>query len=237
MMGSMAEVIRVNFGRPVALFPLSGAVLLPHAIQPLHVFEPRYRQLLKHALDGSGQMALASFAGREWQTDYFGSPPLRAAVCVGQVVYHEPMPDGRCNILLQGICRARIVNIMEPEGDRQYRLARLAPIEAVEEEPPPMLTVRDELRDLLAGPRLSKMRSVETVMGWFERDDVSTHALLELIGFVLVKDNELKYRLLAEANADRRAGMIKSELVHLDQLVARAELQSQQTWPKGMSWN
>jgi len=59
----MTEAIRVNFGRPMPVFPLPDAVLLPHAIQPLHVFEQRYRQLVNDCLDGSGQIAIAAFAG------------------------------------------------------------------------------------------------------------------------------------------------------------------------------
>jgi hypothetical protein len=97
--------------------------------------------------------------------------------------------------------------------------------------------VRRQLRDLLNGPRLSRLRSVETVIEWFDRDDVSTHALLELIGFTLLRDSELKYRLLAEASPMRRAGIIKHELCTLDQLVGRADLQPYRSWPKGMSWN
>ena len=45
----MAEVISVNFSKPMPLFPLPEVVLLPHAIQPLHIFEPRYRLMVEHS--------------------------------------------------------------------------------------------------------------------------------------------------------------------------------------------
>ncbi|MHC4430037.1 MAG: hypothetical protein ACYS0D_15770, partial [Planctomycetota bacterium] len=77
----------------------------------------------------------------------------------------------------------------------------------------------------------------ETVMKWFDRDDVSTHALLELIGFALLPSCEVKYRLLAEASPIRRARLIKHELANLDQLVEQADHQPFKNWPKGMSWN
>ncbi|MHC4416371.1 MAG: LON peptidase substrate-binding domain-containing protein [Planctomycetota bacterium] len=233
----MAEAIHVNFGRPMPVFPLPEAVLLPHAIQPLHIFEPRYKQMVSDCLDGSGQIALACFAGEDWKNHYHSQPSLRPAVCVGQIVQHEALEDGRHDILLQGICRAKILNLLEPEDGRRYRLAKLAPLEPVNCQPPPMSEIRQQLRDLLMSPRLSRLRSVETVVEWFDRDDVSTHALLELIGFALLRDSELKYRLLAEANPIRRAGMIKHELVNLDGLVSRAERQPYRSWPKGMSWN
>jgi len=233
----MAQAVRVNFGRPMPVFPLPEAVLLPHAIQPLHIFEPRYRQLVDNCLDGSGQMALASFAGDDWKSEYHKLPTLRPAVCVGQIVQHEALGDGRHDILLQGICRAKIVRMIEPSDGRHYRLADLHPLEPVNKKPPPMNDVRRELRAMLASPRLSRLRAVETVMGWFKRKDVSTHALLELIGFTLLQGSEVKYRLLAEANPVRRARIIKDELADMDQLVGRADLQAYREWPKGMSWN
>jgi len=233
----MSEVIRVNFSKPMAIFPLPDAVLLPHAVQPLHIFEERYRRMVEDSLDQAGQIAMATFKGDDWKLNYEGQPPLRSAVCVGQIVHHDALADGRHNILLHGVCRAKIDKLIEPTEERPYRMARLMPLESVEEDPPPMNNVRKTLRQMLINPRLSRMRSVETVMQWFDRDDVSTHALLELIGFALVHDAELKYRLLAEANPLRRARLIKRELNNLDHLVSQAERQAYRSWPKGMSWN
>lgn len=219
------------------LFPLPDAVLLPHAIQPLHVFEPRYRQMVEDCLDGPGQIAMATFAGAAWREEYDGTPPLRPAVCVGQIVHHDALPGGRHNILLHGVCRAKIDQLVDPDEERPYRMAKLVPLEAVDKDAPRMLDIRRDLKRLLVGPRLRRMRSVDAVMQWFDREDVSTHALLELIGFALVHDTELRYKLLAEANPRRRAGLIKQELASLDNLVNRADRQSFKRWPKGMSWN
>lgn len=229
----MAEAIRVNFGRPMPVFPLPDAILLPHAIQPLHIFEPRYRQMVSDCLEGSRQIAMASFDSNR-RND---RPPLRPAVCVGQIVQHQEFEDGRQDILLQGVCRAKIVRMIEPADGRLYLLAKLAPLEPLHETPPPMADIRQQLRDMLTSPRLSRLRSVETLMAWFDREDVSTHALLEVIGFALVRDSELKYRLLAEASPVRRAGLIKHELAHLDELVRLADRQPYRQWPKGLSWN
>lgn len=234
----MSEVVHVDFSKPLPLFPLPDAVLLPHAVQPLHIFEPRYRQMIEDCADsGTLQIAMAVFRGDDWKLDYEGRPPLRPAVCVGHIVHHDALADGRHNILLHGVCRAKIARIIEPTLERPYRIAKLTPLEPVELSPPGLSNVRSVLRNLLGGPRLSRMRSVETVMQWFDRDDVSTHALLELIGFALVHDTELKYRLLAEADPLRRARMIRRELSSLDHLVGVAERQPYRSWPKGMSWN
>ena len=114
---------------------------------------------------------------------------------------------------------SRIERVFEPDDEREYRLAQLLPLEAVDEDPPPMLEIRDELQRLLVGPRLRRMRGAEPVKQWFSREDVSTHALLELIGFALVHDHEMRYALLAEPSPIRRADLIKRHLAQLDMLV------------------
>jgi len=234
---AMPEFVQVNFGRPMPLFPLPDTVLLPHAVLPLHIFEPRYRRMVEDVLDGAGQIAMASFNDRDWKAHYHGRPPLRPAVCVGQIVQHEPLSKGRHNILLHGVCRARIRQMIEPDDDRPYRMAQLSPLEKVENAPPPLAGVRDALRKMLQSPHLAKMRSVDTVVQWFDREDVSTHALLELIGFALVHDSNLKYQLLEEATPLGRARIIRNELRNLDHLVQAAQRQKYKDWPKGMSWN
>ncbi|HRP62808.1 MAG TPA: LON peptidase substrate-binding domain-containing protein [Phycisphaerales bacterium] len=233
----MAESIRINFGKPFPLFPLPEAVLLPHAILPLHVFEPRYRRMVNDSLDQAGQIAMATFASRKWSGPAGEMPPLRPAVCIGQIVQHEALQDGRHNILLHGVCRARIVTLCDDDEKRGYHRAELAPLERPQENQPALTQLRQELRCMLAGPRLSRMRSVDTIREWFDREDIPTQALIELIGFTLVKNNELKYRLLAEGDPRRRADLIKQELRGLDHLVCRAERQNFAEWPKGMSWN
>jgi uncharacterized protein len=233
----MTDVIRVNFGKPMPLFPLPDTVLLPHAIQPLHIFEQRYRAMVRDCLDQAGQIAMATFANEDWKTDYQGLPSLRPAVCVGQIVHHDALANGRHNILLHGVCRARIEKVFEPIETRPYRLAQLTPLESTQNDPQPMNDIRRELKSMLVGPRLSRLRSVDSVMEWFDRDDVSTHALLELLGFALVHDTEVKYQLLAEPDPFSRARLIKRELTSLDHLMSQAERQPFRSWPKGMSWN
>ncbi len=241
----MAETISLDFGKPIPLFPLAGTILLPHAVQALHVFEPRYRQMVEHALGQvqkgniltAGPIALATFRGDDWQEEYEGLPPLRAAVCVGKIVQHQRLSGGRHNLLLQGVCRAKIRGMLEPDGSRLYRMAMLEPIERVTEPPPALPGVRKAIRGLLSGPRLKRLNGVDAVLEWIGRKDVPTHALLELVGFTLVNDERVRYQLLAEADPRRRARLIHRELGRLDRLVKKASEQAWEQWPKGVSWN
>jgi Lon protease-like protein len=234
-MWAMTETIRVNFGKPIPLFPLPETVLLPHTILPLQIFEPRYRQMVGHCLDQAGQIAIGTFATLD--EDEIGPRPVRTVACVGQIVQHEQLDDGRYNILLHGVCRARIDDIYEPDDDRYYRVAKLVPVDIIQASDTELSDAREAIRDLLSRPRLQRMRGVDTIMEWVERDEVPTHALLELVGGALVRDAEMKYRLLEESDPHQRAKMIELELRALDDLVRLADGQSQDAWPKGMSWN
>ncbi len=234
----MSEAISVNFGKPMPVFPLPETVLLPHALQPMQIFETSHRTMINHCLDGNGQFALATFEGTfEPNTIVHETPSLRSAVCVCQILQHETMEDGMINILLHGVCRAHIEQLFKPDDEQCFFRAHLTPLETGEQDLPNMEGVRRKLYDLLSGPRLKRMRRVETVIEWFDKEEVTTHALLELIGFALVRDNELKYQLLAEADPQIRASLILEDLNSLDHIISRADRQNFRSWPKGMSWN
>ena len=100
-----------------------------------------------------------------------------------------------------------------------------------------MIEVRDELHPLLVSNHLSSMRPVESIIQWFEREDVSTHALLELIGSTLVHDEELRYQLLAEPAMGRRSDLIRVELIRLDTMLGKAAAQKRDDLERGMTPN
>ncbi len=246
----MAETISLDFGKPVALFPLGQAMLLPHAVQALHIFEPRYRQMIEHALEAmegdklltAAPIAMATFRTRPGAAGaaaelHQHNPPLRPAVCVGKIVQHQGLADGRHNILLQGVCRARIRQMLEPTGGRLFRMAMLEPLERVTDPPPAMPGVRAAFRRILSSPRLSRLNGTPAVLEWVARRDIPMHALLELIGSTLVTHDGLRYRLLAEPDPRRRAILTYRELDRIDRIVAKASEQDSSRWPKGVSWN
>jgi Lon protease-like protein len=104
------------------VFPLPSAVLFPHSVIPLHIFEPRYRDMVKDALGADRVMALAQLEPG-WESRYGGRPLMQQMMCAGVIIWHDELPDGRYNILLQGVCRARLVSELPPE--RLYRQARV----------------------------------------------------------------------------------------------------------------
>jgi Lon protease-like protein len=233
----------VDFGNPIALFPLVGVVLYPHTVRDLHIFEPRYRQMIEHAvspaIDGDlGQslpIAMSVLEKGVVSCDSLGMPPLRRVACIGRLLKDHKLPDGRHFIRLHGVCRAEIRHVEEPEGDRLYRRAFLKPINQAATNIPK--SCRGRLHDLLSGDRLVRMRLAEEVRGYVEKDDISLETVVEIASFVLVQDESIRYRLLAERDPSRRALILFGELERLDQLVELCDLQQWKDWPKGLSWN
>ncbi len=103
------------------IFPLPGAVLFPDAILPLHVFEPRYRKLLAHALDSDRLVGILLLRpGSDPQED---DAAVYGTGCSGRIVAHEPLPGGRSLMVLRGEMRFRVVE--ELDSGEPYRLARV----------------------------------------------------------------------------------------------------------------
>lgn len=229
--------ISVNFGKPLPLFPLDRVSLLPQQVLQLHVFEPRYRQMVEQALDGAGQIGMAVFRGDAWKQQYHGRPPIRAAVCIGQIVQHQKLDDGRFNLLLQGVCRARVIKELPASEERLYRMALLEPVGIEGAEGEELGELRDSLDLMLSEGPLTRMHAAGALLEYVRNEEIPTTALMELVSFTLLTDSEVRYKLLAEGDAGARASLIRSELVGLRSLLRRAEAQRPEEWPKGCSWN
>lgn len=231
--------IQVNFGKPMPVFPLGMVALMPQQVAPFHILEPRYRQLVGDALDGSGQIAMATYDISNLDAfDYTGDTlPLRPAVCIGQVFQHEKLPDGHYNILLQGICRARIVDEHQPEGERKYRTAYLEPLDLPGLNQPSLNTARQKLTEHLSAWPLQKLRTAAWVVERLENQQIPDSAAFELVCFSLFTDHELRYQLLAEPDAKRRVSLIELALSDMARIIRNAAAQHPERWPKGVSWN
>jgi len=86
----------------VRLFPLPNVVFFPKTVLPLHIFEPRYREMVSDALQGDGLIGM-TLLKEGWEQNYNGSPPIHRVGCLGRICKSERMNDGRYNIILYGI--------------------------------------------------------------------------------------------------------------------------------------
>jgi len=231
------DMVRVNFNHPLPLMPLPGVVLLPHSQLPLHIFEPRYRQMINRTLDEAGQFAIAVFADESWKDNYDGNPPVKPVVCIAQIVQHQSLPQGRYTVLVRGICRARIVEEIFPSDGRLYREARLAPIEPEPIEDESLVDVRETMKHIVSADEFDHLASVNALRSYINNDEIPTAALLDVVGVALLNDPIRKYKLLSSADTRERSDFILKELTELRQLIHKAELQGSETWPKGVSPN
>jgi hypothetical protein len=110
------------------LFPLANVVLFPGVQTPLHIFEPRYRQMTEHALAGSRLIGMVAVRPEHVES-ISGDPPVYEVGCAGRITDAKRMPDGRFNLLLQGTQRFRILRERPPDGARLYRIAETKPLE------------------------------------------------------------------------------------------------------------
>jgi len=189
------------------VFPLPSAVLFPHSVIPLHIFEPRYRDLVGDALASDQVMALAQLEPG-WESRYAGRPPIQEMMCAGLIVWHEKLEDGRYNLLLQGVCRARLVSELPPE--RLYRQVRVELLP----DPPYHGPEEEQLRQAvleLAG-RVPPSFS-EGLLPAAAR--VSGGTLADVVAAAIIPEAERRQELLAELDVRERLQDVIDEVGEL----------------------
>ena len=110
----------------IPIFPLQDVMLFPRSTRPLHIFEQRYRDMVADALRGDRIIGMVLLEPG-YEAEYDGQPPIYAVGCAGVIADVEELPDGRYNILLEGLTKFRIT------GEDQSHSYRLAHVEAISE--------------------------------------------------------------------------------------------------------
>jgi Lon protease-like protein len=96
-------------------------VLFPNVFLPLHVFEPRYREMVADALSSDRMIGMVLLRPG-WERDYEGRPPVYPVGCSGVITHVERLADGRYNLVLRGVERFRI---LEEDHTKSYRRATI----------------------------------------------------------------------------------------------------------------
>ena len=199
-----------SFRGVVRLFPLPNLVLFPYVVQPLHIFEPRYRRMMADALNDDRLLAMALLKPG-WEADYDKAPPIHPVVCVGRIFKEERLPDGRYNLLLHGLARALVLE--EIAGDRPYRSARVRLVEEVPAPPAAESGLRRHLGEQMGrwfadqGPALAQLRQLL-------ESTLPLGTLCDVFAFALPVGVEVKQGLLEEPRAEER---VRRLLAHLEQ--------------------
>src|SRR5690242_1595700 len=141
------------------IFPLPNVVLFPNIFLPLHIFEPRYRDMTADALATDRLIGMVLLRPG-WESDYEGRPPIYPIGCTGVITHADRLADGRYNIVLRGVERFRVV---EEDHGRSYRRAVLEPMP----EQPLAAKDRDDIRtcraklESLLSPSVERAGSID----------------------------------------------------------------------------
>jgi Lon protease-like protein len=207
----------------IPIFPLPEVVFFPETVLPLHVFEPRYRQLVADCLAGDGWMGVAMLRPG-WEKDYQGRPPVQAIAGAGEIIQAERLTDGRYNILLHGRARVRILSEEPPDG-RLYRVVRAEQLE----------TRGPQADDRTFGARLQELRiaharllvalgqSHPDVVGRLTVAGSTPGAAIDRIVSAVVPDAEMRQRLLEAVDVSERLDLAVGALGELLTMVAGRE--------------
>lgn len=199
-----------DFSGKVRLFPLPNLVMFPHVLQPLHVFEPRYREMVEESLVGDRLIAMAVLTPG-WESDYEGRPPVHPTACLGRIASHQRLEDGRANLLLVGLKRVELMRELPPN-----KLFREAEVDVLDDSYPADATgKRPTLQRRLADAFRRKLTDVNQLRKQLDEllsGEVSLGMLTDILAFTLKLTLDQKLSLLSETEVDRRAEMLLSAI-------------------------
>jgi Lon protease-like protein len=174
----------------IPVFPLPNVVLFPTVSLPLHIFEPRYREMVADALEGDRIIGMALLRPG-WESSYDGRPPIYPVGCAGLVTHAERLPDGRYNIVLRGLEKFRVVREHE---HRSYRTADVDPImEPLSDRDRDVVRLERQRLEALLVPQ-SEGRGVDRKMPKSMGDEDLVNALAQYLELEIVEKQALLER-------------------------------------------
>lgn len=183
----------------IPIFPLAGAILFPRSQLPLHIFEPRYREMVRDAIDGAGRIGMI----QPLRLDDDERPPLYEVGCLGEIVGIEELEDGKFNIVLLGSNRFRLVS--ETDSNALYRCAEVD-IEAFDDREPEPLSLAGRAEVEREARRLGDAMGL--AVDWDAVARLDDEMLVNAIAQVAPFDIGAKQALLEQATLDGRADLL-----------------------------
>jgi len=188
----------------VPLFPLAGAILFPRTQIPLHIFEPRYQEMVRDALAGAGRIALIQPQMLDAEGGEEGDhPPLYRVGCIGELVGVEELDDGRFNIVLQGSNRFRL--IAEADVPTDYRQGDVD-VDAIDDAEPEPLSLAQRAEVEQEARRFGD--ALGLAVDWNAVGRLDDEMLVNSIAQVAPFDIGAKQALLEAASLDERADLV-----------------------------
>jgi len=177
--GSGGTLDPVPIPNVIPLFPLPNLVFFPRTYIPLHIFELRYRDMVRAAA-ASHRMIGMVLLKEGWEADYEGDPAVFPMGCVGRMINVQPLPDGRFNILLQGLRRFEIEHEI---GTESYRQGRIVLKDLSQPDTALPVEARKELIKVVAG--FMRNREDASALSALLRQPIHDDVLVQNLSFAL----------------------------------------------------
>ena len=196
----MTETVELPIAVPV--MPLPGVLLFPNALLPLHIFEPRFREMLAHALDDDRMLcvALVRPERQQWRTsdDFFPVSTVGLIrACVGR-------SDGTSDLILQGIRR---VKFSEFEQEAPFPIARIKPLKTRTKLTVETDALAAKVLEFYARLKESGRQLPEKVDHYLsEMDD--PEMLADLVAATFISDAARRQQLLEELDLNQRLRLL-----------------------------
>ncbi|MCA1590358.1 MAG: LON peptidase substrate-binding domain-containing protein [Acidobacteria bacterium] len=196
----MSEAMEKVFGmRQFPLFPLP-LVLLPGEMLPLHIFEPRYRQMLKDVVEFSRNMFGVTYFDAAATSE--GRPAIGSIGCAAEIREKQALPDGRSNIATFGIVRYRLFEYAE--SDAPYFVGKVDFFEDEPEDEAEVNLVTSEVYELFERVARAAFRLSGNRGNFPEIPNSGPEQLSFLVCAAFKLDDELKYKMLEMTSTIRR---------------------------------
>lgn len=196
----MDETIALPDSAPV--MPLPGALLFPRALLPLHIFEPRYREMLRLALTRDRMFCVALL--KPHRSDWRSANDFFHIAGVGLIRACVARDDGTSNLILQGLRRVRFTDF---EQEQPFPIARIVPIKSEHEAGPEAEALGAKLLELYHQFAKSGRKFPETVDRYLS-DLSDVEMLADLMAATFINDSVRKQQALEEESVERRLRLV-----------------------------
>lgn len=204
--------LEINLPEVVPAMTLPNTVFFPQALLPLHIFEPRYRHMLKDVLASNRLFAVAGLDNAKANLGDQFEPPYKIA-SVGIVRACQKNDNGTSNLLLQGLCRVEILEVLADEPYRRLRIRALPSLPLDDTEAEDATRLHQDLARLI-GVKQKLGATVPPEMATFLRGIDDPETLVDLAAFSLCENPALKQKLLETLDIRKRLELFTGHLRH-----------------------
>ena len=211
-MASKTHLLPVEWLHEVAVFPLPRVVFFPGTYLPLHIFEPRYRALMRDCLANGRPIMAVTLLKPGYEADYDGRPAMHEVCTVGRIERHEELPDGRFNLVLRGLSRVRLEEL--PAEGLPYRRAQA---EILEGKLHQEKVSRDALTTLLSTASLvgAIVRKSHPSFSLGIQTDDAPHHVVDTLADRLLADSQSRQLILETLDVAERVKKLTGLIAEL----------------------